>query len=124
MATQALVAAIDYVSVSDDSQRGPTMPEIITANRLADGDVVYRTAAGDWVRDVNAAEVLDEPARKAEAEAAAAADVKASKVLDLATITVEVSEGRVVPKRLRERIRAFGPTVKSDHRPGADQSAI
>lgn len=100
------------------------MPEIITANRLADGDVVYRTATGDWVRDVNAAELLDDAARKAEAEAAAAADVKASKVLDLATIAVEVSEGRVVPKRLRERIRAFGPTVKSDHRPGADQSAI
>ena len=99
------------------------MPDILTANRLADGDVVYRTAAGDWVPDVNAAEVLDDPARKAEAEAAAQADVKASKVLDVMLIAVEVVDDRIVPKRLRERIRAFGPTVKSDHRPSAEQGA-
>lgn len=100
------------------------MPDILTANRLADGDVVYRTAAGDWVPDVDAAELLDEPDRKAEAEAAAQADVKASKVLDVMMIAVETVEGHIVPKRLRERIRAFGPTVKSDHRPSDQQGAL
>jgi sulfite reductase (NADPH) hemoprotein beta-component len=95
------------------------MPEILTANRLSDGDVVYRTAGGDWVADVDAAELIEETERLTTAVAAAKADVKAAKVLDVAPIAVEASNGHIVPKRLRERIRAFGPTVKSDHRPGA-----
>lgn len=95
------------------------MPEILTANRLSDGDVVYRTTAGDWIADVDAAELIEGSERLAVAEAAAQADVKAAKVLDVAAIAVEVVDGHIVPKRLRERIRAFGPTVKSDHRPGA-----
>ena len=121
MMTQALGGAIDYVSVrvASFADTGKPMPEILTANRLYDGDVVYRTAMGEWVADVDAAELIDDAAQLAAAEAAAQADVKASKVLDVVTIPVEVPDGRIVPKRLRERIRAFGPTVKSDHRPGA-----
>lgn len=95
------------------------MPEILTANRLYDGDVVYRTAAGDWVDDVDAAELIDGAEQLALAEAAAQADVRACKVLDVVAVKVEVADGRIVPTRLRERIRAFGPTVKSDHRPDA-----
>ena len=121
MMTQALGRPIDYVSMRTASlaDTGTPMPEILTANRLHDGDVVYRTAMGDWVADVDAAELIDDAEQLAEAEAAAQADVKASKVLDVAKIPVVVADGRIVPKRLRERIRAFGPTVKSDHRPGA-----
>ena len=95
------------------------MPEILTANRLYDGDVVYRTVAGDWVADVEAAELIGTADRLTAAEAAAQADVKASKVLDVVSVPVDVNDGHIVPKRLRERIRAFGPTVKSDHRPNA-----
>lgn len=95
------------------------MPEILTANRLSDGDVVYRTASGDWIDVIDSAELIESPGQLATAEAAAHADVKASKVLDVEAIAVEVEDGHIVPKRLRERIRAFGPTVKSDHRPGA-----
>ncbi|MBS1182406.1 MAG: hypothetical protein H6Q99_2286 [Proteobacteria bacterium] len=95
------------------------MLEILTANRLSDGDVVYRTAAGDWVDTIDDAELIDDTDQLTVAVAAAQADVKASRVLDVAPIAVETAEGHIVPKRLRERIRAFGPTVKSDHRPGA-----
>lgn len=120
MLTQALGGPIDYVSVRNAAlaDTGMPMPEILTANRLFDGDVVYRTAIGDWVADIGAAELIGGADRLAAAEAAAQADVRDAKVLDVATIAVEVADGRIVPKRLRERIRAFGPTVKSDHRPG------
>lgn len=121
MAAQALAATIDYVFSQDRnlSQTRAPMPEILTANRLYDGDVVYRTASGEWVADVDAAELIDGTEQLVAAEAAAQADVKASKVLDVVTVPVDVNDGHVVPKRLRERIRAFGPTVKSDHRPNA-----
>lgn len=89
------------------------MPQIITANRLLDGDVVFRTADGGWVGDVDAAGLL---ADKAAAEAANAAALADNAVVDVAVIDVAVDGDRVVPVRLRERIRAFGPTVKSDHR--------
>lgn len=95
------------------------MLEILTANRLSDGDVVYRTTDGGWTDDVDGAELIESSEQLAAAEAAAHADVKASKVLDVVAIAVEVADDHIVPKRLRERIRAFGPTVKSDHRPGA-----
>lgn len=118
---QALDGAIDYVfsQYRHLSDTRALMLEILTANRLSDGDVVYRTAAGDWVAEVDAAELIEDAAQLAVAAAAAKADVAASKVLDVAPIAVEVTDGHIVPKRLRERIRAFGPTVKSDHRPGA-----
>ena len=92
------------------------MPQIITANRLIDGEVVFRAADGTWVRDVNGSGVLGTKDEVAAAEAAAAADFAAAVVVDVATIDVTVADGRVVPVRLRERIRAYGPTVKSDHR--------
>ncbi|HUG61339.1 MAG TPA: DUF2849 domain-containing protein [Methylomirabilota bacterium] len=92
------------------------MPQIVTANTLVDGDVVFRAANGSWRRDVNAAGVLADKADAEVAHAAALADVEAAIVVDVAVIDVTVDDERIVPVRLRERIRAFGPTVKSDHR--------
>lgn len=93
------------------------MSQIVTANSLIDGDVVFRAADGTWVRDVNAAGVLADKGTAEAALAAAGEDVKAAKVVDIALIDVKVEGAAVVPVRLRERIRAFGPTVKSDYRP-------
>jgi hypothetical protein len=92
------------------------MPEIVTANRLVDGDVVFRAADGSWRRNVDEAEVLSDKASTEAAHAAALADMDDDVVIDVAVIDVTVDDGRIVPVRLRERIRAFGPTVKSDHR--------
>jgi hypothetical protein len=92
------------------------MPQIITANRLIDGDVVFRASDGTWRRGVDDAEVLVDGGASDAAHAAALADVDAAVVVDVAVIDVTVLDGRIVPVRLRERIRAFGPTVKSDHR--------
>ncbi|WP_246329353.1 DUF2849 domain-containing protein [Chthonobacter rhizosphaerae] len=92
------------------------MPQIVTANSLIEGDVVFRTADGGWVRDIDAAGVLADKAAAEAAHAAALQDVKAAKVVDVALIDVTAEAGKVVPVKLRERIRAFGPTVKSDHR--------
>jgi hypothetical protein len=92
------------------------MPQIVTANRLIDGEVVFRAADGTWVRDVNGSGVLVSKDEVTAAEAAALADFAGAIVVDVAVIDVTASDGKVVPVRLRERIRAYGPTVKSDHR--------
>ena len=38
------------------------MPDVITANRLTDGVVVFQTADGGWSEDFNRAAVLPYPA--------------------------------------------------------------
>ena len=92
------------------------MPQIVTANSLIDGDVVFRAADGRWVRAIDEAGLLADKAAADRAEAAALADFAKAIVVDVAVIDVTVEDGRIVPVRLREKIRAFGPTVKADHR--------
>ena len=92
------------------------MAEIITANDLVSGDVVFRTATGQWSRKVSEAELLADKAAAEAALAAGLADVKANKVVGVEAIDAALQDGVVTPLRFRERIRAFGPTVRSDFR--------
>ncbi len=85
--------------------------KIITANRLSDGVVVYLAATG-WVAGIASAAVL-QAADAIEAGLAAAARAIANReVIDVAAIDVTLNDSNhPVPVRLRERIRAYGPTV-------------
>jgi hypothetical protein len=87
------------------------MPEMITANRLDDGHVVYLDAEGGWATDIRRGLVLaDAEARKAalaQGEAAARANV----VVEPYAIELEMRAGHLAPRTLRERIRADGPTI-------------
>ncbi len=85
--------------------------KVLTANRLTDGVSVWLNAAGEWVTSLQDALV----ARHAEAFAAleeigkkAYAD---NKVVDVNLIEVQETNGILWPLRLRERIRAQGPTM-------------
>jgi hypothetical protein len=89
-----------------------TLAHAVTANRLRDGAVVYRTADGGWTTEFA---VLGELATAAEAEAIAAAAGAVSgpdAVVGAYAITVEVDGAAPRPTSLRERIRAEGPTVR------------
>jgi hypothetical protein len=84
-------------------------PVVVTANRLGDGAVIYRTESGGWSTDIAAAAV----ATAAEQAKQLLADAKGDGVLavDPYVAPVEFEDGRVLPGNLRERIRATGPTV-------------
>jgi hypothetical protein len=83
-------------------------PVVITANRLGDGAVVYRTPDGGWTTDISGAAITDnlEQAKKFWAEAA----VDALSVVDSYVAPVELAGGKVLPGNLREKIRISGPT--------------
>jgi hypothetical protein len=85
--------------------------KVVTGNRLGDGRVVFLTIDGDWSPDIAAARVLDGAAEVKEAEAYAQAQHDARIVVEPYVIDVEVTDGTARPTRLRERIRAAGPTV-------------
>ncbi|MEM9724642.1 MAG: DUF2849 domain-containing protein [Pseudomonadota bacterium] len=91
----------------------PEKKQIVSANLLLEGDVVYRTAAGDWSLDLQDATV----AETKEAAAALLADIEADAhlVVDAALAAVSVdSDGQITPISMRERIRAAGPTMRLD----------
>ena len=85
--------------------------KVLTANRLSDGISVWLDAAGNWVESLQDAFV----ARHAEAVSALEATGKAAfadnKVVDVNVIDIEEVDGVLRPLRLRERIRAEGPTI-------------
>ena len=90
------------------------MQEMITANRLPDGIVVFLDPQGGWTEDFHGALTFDDAATKANALAEAAAAVESNLVVDPYPIELELRAGHLAPKALRERIRATGPTVRTD----------
>ena len=90
------------------------MPKrVVTASRLSDGAVVWRDAAGGWRRDIDDAAASDDVDVVARMLAGARSDEAAGLVIAPYEVEVEQTAvpGRVRPTRLRERIRACGPTV-------------
>ena len=86
--------------------------QIVTANRLIDGRVVFRDAEGGWVETFAAAAVLD-PTTATTAVEAARADVAARRIVEPYAVDVITEDGRLAPKAMRERIRVSGPTSGS-----------
>lgn len=93
-------------------------PVIVTANRLADGAVVYRTGCGKWSRSLERAEVATDATTAAELLAAAAAEDTAAVGAYVAPVRLD-DEGRRKPGNLRECIRATGPTIRLPFRAGS-----
>jgi hypothetical protein len=87
-----------------------TGPVVVTANRVGDGAVVYRSADGSWTTRLDAAAVATDPTTARTMIAAATAD-------DLRAVgpyiaPVELTEsGERRPGNLRELIRLSGPTI-------------
>ncbi|WP_337270954.1 DUF2849 domain-containing protein [Oryzifoliimicrobium ureilyticus] len=86
--------------------------KVLTANRLTDGVAVWLNANGEWVTSLQDALI----ARHAEAVTALEEIGKAAfadnKVVDVNVIEVKETDGVIWPLRLRERIRAQGPTME------------
>jgi hypothetical protein len=85
-------------------------PVVVTANRLADGAVVYR-GEGGWTTRLDGAAVTTSAAVAQSLLAAAQAD--GLHAVDAYVAPVRLADdGRVRPGNLRERIRSSGPTIE------------
>lgn len=87
------------------------VPQVLTANRLRDGDVVY-WRDGTWVEAFAEAQVLDGHADAALARAGL--DVKARLVVNPYLFPVRVEGGHVRAVEEREIVRSEGPSVRRD----------
>jgi sulfite reductase (NADPH) hemoprotein beta-component len=88
--------------------------QMVTANRLVDGVVVYLRGAGDWCEDLKDARIADGKDAGENLLTLAKADVVHRLVVDPYLIDVMAEAGTWVPARIRERIRSLGPTVRTD----------
>ncbi len=88
------------------------MPQIIIANSLADGFVVFLTENLEWSANVaDAAVASEEPKAQQLLEASQQAEQN-NIVIDPNLIKVEMNGAGPKPVAYREYIRAFGPSVK------------
>jgi hypothetical protein len=88
-----------------------TGPVVVTANRLGDGAVVYRTRDGSWSARLDEAAVVSTTPAATELLAAAVADDISAVGAYVAPVRIG-ADGRPEPGNLRESIRHAGPTVQ------------
>ena len=84
----------------------------VTANRLADGAVVYLADDGEWTERIDGARVADGKDATAALLADAERDSALCRVVTPYLIDVSrEANGALRPATYRERIRAFGPSI-------------
>lgn len=84
------------------------MVKLLTGNDLLRGDVLWWNGEG-WSLTIDSAVAVD-----TDGEAILAREAAHERVSDLALIDADQIDGRWRPVRSRERIRAYGPTVRAD----------
>lgn len=88
--------------------------QILTANRLDDGAVVYLAPDGQWREAPGQALIVSGPDAAKAAEAAGLQAEAARLVVGSYLMDVVADAGAPRPKSMRERIRAAGPSVRLD----------
>lgn len=88
--------------------------QVVTANRLGNGEVVYLAADLTWTARLDAAARLENKSLAEERLEAAKAAVEARVVVAPYLIELSETPQGFRPVRQREVIRAAGPTVRRD----------
>jgi hypothetical protein len=87
--------------------------QVVTANRLIDGVVVFLGARG-WVERLDRATVATSTEEVRALDALGRQGMAVNEVVDAYLIEVVTEDGRVEPVALRERLRTLGPSVRPD----------
>ena len=94
-----------------------TGPVVVTANRLGDGAVIYRTQDGHWTTRLEQAAIVTTGSAATELLAGAVADDIGAVGAYVAPVRL-AKDGGVQPGNLRETIRHRGPTIDLPGIPG------
>jgi hypothetical protein len=87
--------------------------EMITANRLRDGEAVWLAGNGGWVENIADAALFDADTAAAALARSTAGD-QDQIVVGIYRVAAELAGGRPLPKTQKEKIRALGPSVRRD----------
>lgn len=98
--------------------------KLLAANRLSDGIAVWLGPDGTWVEAIEDADIVHDAVGEEQLSAAGRAALAANLIVDPELIEIDLVEGRIRPRRLRERIRAAGPTIHPELGKQAARKAI
>ncbi|WEX09327.1 DUF2849 domain-containing protein [Chelativorans sp. AA-79] len=98
--------------------------KLVAANRLIDGVAVWLGPDGGWVEDISEAEIARDKETQERLERTGREAFVRNEVLDVELIDVEIVDGTVRPLRLRERIRAAGPSIHPELGKQAKKPAV
>ena len=90
------------------------MSQMIIANRLIDGLVIYMGPKGEWVGSISEGAVFKDEQDAQHWLVIAKQAVEDSVVVDPYLIDIDTEDGKRLPAGARETIRAFGPSVRTD----------
>jgi hypothetical protein len=120
LSSLAIARRISYFKGAADSE-GRIMSQVISANTLASGLVVFYGAGGSWVEDIARANIYQDKAGAEAGLVAAKLDEAQARVVDVFLVDLkDGAEGRSA-LTLRDAIRAYGPTI--DYLPASPPSA-
>lgn len=88
--------------------------QIFNGNDILSGRVVYLTKDGKWSEQIADAVTFETPEDEARLKQVVDAAFEARKVVDVMPIEVSVENGSLRPLVYRERVRAQGPSVRTD----------
>jgi len=101
--------------------------KILTANRLIDGEAVWFSTAHRWSETIEGSEIATDKAAEEYLTGIARTATENNEVVDAVLIDVQLADGEIRPLRLREQIRAAGPSNRTDlgkqARPAVSQAA-
>ena len=96
---------------------------MLTANRLSDGEVLYRKGSG-WAPTLAQGDVYRDQASADAALAAATAELARNEFVAPYLFEVREQNGKIRPLKEREIVRAAGPSIRTDlgkQAPGAER---
>lgn len=96
------------------AKKGADLKQAVTANRLSDGLVIFLATGERWTEHVAEAEVFTDPAALEAALDFGKRCVAERLLVEPYPIDVTLEAEGPVPSKLREWIRAFGPTARTD----------
>ncbi len=88
--------------------------QMIIASRLVDGRVVFMDAEAGWPASIDDGVLLDTEEETERLLVVAGEAVQNCEIVDPYPIEVVVENGERRPAEVREAIRAFGPSVRTD----------
>ncbi len=88
--------------------------KVLTANRLSDGEAVWYASDKGWIETLQGADLAEDKLGESLLEGIGKVAYETNQVVDVNLIDVQVVDGAIVPQRLREQIRAAGPSNRTD----------
>ena len=96
--------------------------QMVIASRLSDGRVVFMDADAGWADSIDSGVLAETEAEAERLMTGAEQAVASCEIVDPYLIEVVVTDGRRVPAEIREAIRAFGPSIRTDQLAATEQN--